>query len=535
MKPSFFLLFLLFLLPTTLAGQMHTNSDASATGNNCFQLTPNAPNQTGTMWTLETIDFNAPFDTSIWIMPGRSDAGGDGLVFAFHTSIISLGNYDGHLAYDGLPAILGIEIDTHQNPEHNDPDYDHIAITRDGGLDHQSDKNLVGPSPLSPNRDNIEDGNFHSFRIRWRPPNSLSIYWDCNLVMSYSGNIVDEIFGGNSAVRWGFTAGTSAVQNEQVVCLTGLPMNELEDQVICPGGQAQLSTNFIGESYKWTPSSGLSRTNIPNPSASPVETTTYFLSVLDDCGQYFADTVTVFVEGDPVSVEWGRDTTFCGQESYTLDATTPIAGTSYHWSDGSTTSSIDVASTDRYYVTITTSTCEVTYSRQITFDEQPTIDLGADTLLCAGSNYLLGNEEAGLEYLWHDGSTNTTFEVVESGIHAVTVSNSCGSTSASVDISLQDCDQLYIPNAFSPNGDGFNDQFVIFSPLNLSIEIFHIFDRWGNQVFKQSKFGSDQLVPSWNGTFRGKPVPVGTYVYYFRLLLPNGQMSERSGEVAVIR
>ena len=128
-----FLLLFSFLAQSGLA-QFHTNSNASKLPNNCFELTQDALDQKGTVWTLGTIDFNQPFDTIVWIMPGEVDEGGEGMVFAFHTGIISLGSYDGHMAYEALPSILGIEIDTRQNPEHGDPAYDHIALTRNGAV-----------------------------------------------------------------------------------------------------------------------------------------------------------------------------------------------------------------------------------------------------------------------------------------------------------------------------------------------------------------------------------------------------------------
>ena len=535
MKAFYFPFLLLFsLLPQAGQAQFHTNSDASKLSNNCFELTPDAFEQKGTLWTLETIDFNQPFDTLVWIMPGEVDEGGEGMVFAFHTGIISLGSYDGHMAYEGLPSILGIEIDTHQNPEHGDPGYDHIALTKNGGINHQSSDNLVGPVPLTPTRENVEDGNFHSLRIRWRPPNSLSVYWDCNLLISYSGQIVNDVFDGNSIVRWGMTAGTSpTAKNRQVICLSGQPLDELTDQTICPGGQIQLSTSFPAEVYRWSPSAGLDRDDIRDPIAEPDTTTTYYLQATDECGQHFADTVTVFVEGTPIDLDLPTDTIICDASNHIIDASTP--GASYLWSDGSTASQLNVTVDGNYTLRIQTPTCEAFYSQQVTFGSIPTPNIPSDTLICESNNPMLDASVPLGVYLWDDGSTSPTFPLSSSGTYSVTVSNACGNSTATSTVELLSCDLLYIPTALSPNGDGVNDQFLLQSPIPLQIEQFQIFDRWGNQVFSRSGATMQEDTQAWDGTFRGQPLPVGPYIYFLKLVKIDGTSEIRSGEINIIR
>ena len=514
--------------------QFHTNSNAKELPNNCFELTQEALDKKGTVWTLGTIDFNQPFDTIVWIMPGEVDEGGEGMVFAFHTGIISLGSYDGHMAYEELPSILGIEIDTRSNSEHGDPAYDHMALTKNGAVNHESSDNLVGPVALSPTRENVEDGNFHSLRIRWRPPNSFAVYWDCNLLISYSGLIVDEVFGGNSTVRWGMTAGTSSTaQNRHVLCLSGQPLNELVDQTICPGGQTQLSTSFQAEQYLWSPAEGLDRVDIRAPIAAPVATTTYFLQATDECGQHFADTVTVLVEGEPLDLNFPEDTTICGANNYIIDAFTP--GASYLWSDGSTASQLEITASGIYTLSIQTATCEAFFSQQVNLGGPPVPNLPFDTILCAENSPSLDATVLGGRYLWNDGSTTASLPITASGTYSVTVTNECGNGMAATQVKLETCDALYIPTAFSPNGDGINDQFLLQSPLPLQIEQFQIFDRWGNQVYQRN--GSFLLDESqgWDGTFRGRPLPTGPYIYFFKLVKQDGTSQIKSGEISIIR
>jgi gliding motility-associated-like protein len=69
-----------------------------------------------------------------------------------------------------------------------------------------------------------------------------------------------------------------------------------------------------------------------------------------------------------------------------------------------------------------------------------------------------------------------------------------------------------IPNGFSPNGDGYNDLWIIDNiQLFPDCEV-EVFNRWGEPLFYSKGYNSP-----WNGTYGGKPVPVGTYYYLIRL------------------
>lgn len=73
------------------------------------------------------------------------------------------------------------------------------------------------------------------------------------------------------------------------------------------------------------------------------------------------------------------------------------------------------------------------------------------------------------------------------------------------------CDKLlFIPNAFTPNGDGANDVFYVYGQ-GVKITEFRIFNRWGNEVFY-----SDNMTKGWDGTYKGKPQPLGVYAYYLK-------------------
>ena len=108
--------------------------------------------------------------------------------------------------------------------------------------------------------------------------------------------------------------------------------------------------------------------------------------------------------------------------------------------------------------------------------------------------------------------------------------------------SVLDCDSLvhlnlyeydlFVPNAFTPNGDGVNDVFTVFKRDELiQLQSIRIFDRWGNRVFENQKGQSFE----WNGTNRGREMDHGIYAYLLDILLHNGQTKTLSGEVLLMR
>ncbi|HOZ52968.1 MAG TPA: gliding motility-associated C-terminal domain-containing protein, partial [Chitinophagaceae bacterium] len=93
------------------------------------------------------------------------------------------------------------------------------------------------------------------------------------------------------------------------------------------------------------------------------------------------------------------------------------------------------------------------------------------------------------------------------------------------------CESVYIPNAFTPNSDGENDQWKLVTSTGLNIEQFAVFNRWGEKVW----FTRDQR-SSWDGKQNGADVQVGTYFYLLRYrCLTDGKMYVKKGDITVLR
>lgn len=108
--------------------------------------------------------------------------------------------------------------------------------------------------------------------------------------------------------------------------------------------------------------------------------------------------------------------------------------------------------------------------------------------------------------------------------------------SDSVILSVDKVREVYIPNAFSPNGDGVNNDFMIYAgPGIQQVNSFKIFDRWGEQLFEENAFQPNIRDYGWDGTFRGQPMNNGVFVYVVEVLFIDGEVLLYAGDVTLLR
>ena len=94
---------------------------------------------------------------------------------------------------------------------------------------------------------------------------------------------------------------------------------------------------------------------------------------------------------------------------------------------------------------------------------------------------------------------------------------------------------VYAPNAIYPESITGNDRFLLSSDRPLLVHRLSIFDRWGNEVFEQRNFFTNDPDAGWGGVYRGKPVTPGVYVFVARLEVAPGKVIEMSGDILVVR
>ncbi len=143
---------------------------------------------------------------------------------------------------------------------------------------------------------------------------------------------------------------------------------------------------------------------------------------------------------------------------------------------------------------------------------------------------------SGATYQWSTGESGTTITVSprETTSYTVTVTDELGcigTDEVTVIVRNAQCDEtdVYLPNAFTPNGDGVNDVFIVRSNFIEEMD-FVIYNRWGQEIFKTSDI--DQ---GWDGTFNGVALPPDSYAYYIRALCVNAEEYRKTGNVTLIR
>jgi gliding motility-associated-like protein len=529
-------LMVLWLLWTvSLRAQFFVNGQASVLNDTCYQLTPAVNNAVGSVWNAAKINLLESFEVVIRVNLGCKDQdGADGMVFGFQPISTSIGTSGGGMGFANIVPSLGIEIDCFQNTNFGDPPFDHIAITKNGQVNHNAGV-LAGPVQASATAPNIEDCNFHDMRVSWNADaKRLQVFFDCQLRLSYTGDIVNDIFNGDPRVYWGFTAATGALNNVHQLCFNYTSfLDQLDDVTMCPGGRYPLQARG-GVSYRWSPEAGLSNPNIPNPIATPAVTTTYALEMLDACNRPFFDTITITVLGDTLLIDIDADSILCDQTTARLDVETP--GARYRWNTNDTTGHITVSTPGYYAVTVSLDNpyCISTDHILLTGKPQPQASLGPDTSLCQGQSILYRVSFPEASYRWQDDNPSDSIRITTPGLYTVEVSNYCGTAYDAVRVSFENCREVFFPSAFSPNNDGINDTF---SPLHggdvVSVQDFQIYDRWGGLVYTWAE--QEEPWPRWNGKTKDKPLPAGLYVYTCSLTFRDGHVARFHGEINLLR
>jgi gliding motility-associated-like protein len=247
----------------------------------------------------------------------------------------------------------------------------------------------------------------------------------------------------------------------------------------------------------------------------------------------------------------GPDQTACAPLDLELDATTPGID-SYTWSTGENTPSITVTAPGEYAVTVTDNTLCFSTADTVLVEasaELPTATIELDTTgFCENGFVLLtGSAENAVDLFWSTGDTAAFIQVGEVGEYALTASNDCGDEFALIALELPTCDTLgmeeemeeeeeetcplMVPNVFSPNGDGINDDF---RPLGKCTElpgyVFKVFSRWGELVFE-----SESLQEGWNGDFRSQAANSDVYGWTLQYADGTQGMVTEKGDVTLLR
>lgn len=230
----------------------------------------------------------------------------------------------------------------------------------------------------------------------------------------------------------------------------------------------------------------------------------------------------------------------CDDPPFTLNAANDCA--EYLWQDGSMESTFLVSEPGTYYVDVIYGNCEVSDTMIYEVNSNLEISLGGNRTICSGESIVLDVESNEATYLWQDGSTESNYIVTTPGSYAVTVTSECGMASDQIEVSAGGINpavnEIKIPNVFTPDGDGLNDEFKPIIPEEILAEIYDaemiIFNRWGQKVFS-----TKDLSVGWSGVQNDKQASSDVFVWILRANLTTCdgaaiQIFEK-GDVTVIR
>ena len=311
------------------------NGNARALGNGCYQLTSAADWQLSSVWYADKLDLTKDFDLEFDLNFGNKDDGADGIVFVLQTAgNRSIGIAGGGMGFEGFSPSLGVEFDDWNNINFGDLASDHIAIVKNGSVDHNGPNSVARPVPALTNSGNIEDGKNHLVRITWDASTNLfEVWFDCVKRQSITLDIVNSIFRGQKEVFWGFTAATGGSNNVQTACLRNNILTP-DTFFLCKGESLELNARESDNNdYIWTPNQFLSDNTIQNPICTATESITYYLEYTDRCGDKLRDTIHVAIEVKP-DLGSLSDIELCIDESTTITVDNEFGSITWNGEEG---------------------------------------------------------------------------------------------------------------------------------------------------------------------------------------------------------
>ena len=294
------------------------------------------------------------------------------------------------------------------------------------------------------------------------------------------------------------------------------------DTFVCEGSTLTLSAPKITNvTYTWSTGSHSNAIQVLGPG-------TYWLKMQTVCGE---GTDTVVVEARPVPKAILPSKVYlCRGEQLTLRAGS-WKGSHYLWQDSTTDSILVVNTPGTYFVRIKSACGEITDTTVVEELQAPIFHLGNDTIICLQDSIRLQVTSClTCTFQWQDGSTPSMKWAKNQGTYRLTARNACGSFSDSIRIEKEDCTcYLYMPDAFTPNGDLTNEN-IKPSVCRTTEYEFAIYNRWGQRIFSTS-----DIAAGWNGIYQGTEAPEGTYLYTIYTRGVDKQVYYKSGKFHLLR
>jgi len=334
-----------------------------------------------------------------------------------------------------------------------------------------------------------------------------------------------------------------------------LPITMLSvDTMLCQGMPVRLQagddTDFL---YHWSamPAGNIADSLKIKTSGYPDTSTLYTVYATFQGCSSLPLTFNATVEPTPIPQILTLDTTVCLRDSMQLRVAigpSYFSNYTYTWSPGLNLSDPFVREPkffsqkvfDWKYVISAQTPLGCTGTDSIMISSRPPMDLvnvTPDTIVKYGNSLQLHAEGADY-YVWtptlylnDPNIAEPVSQPEEPVVYTVYAANhwgcrDTGVVKVAIDYNMSE----YIPNAFSPNGDGLNDEFKVFSVRYQKLLEFRVFNRWGQEVFSTTDINK-----GWDGNYHGTPQEMGIYNYIIRVSRPDGQIKTYKGDLTLIR
>jgi gliding motility-associated-like protein len=268
--------------------------------------------------------------------------------------------------------------------------------------------------------------------------------------------------------------GCSKMDTVQVIVRQPFKITASKSDSICLGTTVKLSASGA-EKYSWYPSTGLDNITSATPKAKP-NTSTFYSVIGKDNDNCFSDTAYVYVHVTPLPiVDAGEDLTIAVGSSGQLKATASADVTSLQW-------------TPSTYLS-----CNNCLEPHVSAKQTTTYKLEAKNA----------------------GGCKTTDEV--------TVTVICNNGN------------VYIPNTFTPNGDGMNDIFFPRGKGIYMVKSMRVFNRWGEVVFERLNFQANDASAGWDGMYKGQKLATDVYIYTCEIVCENNETIQYKGDLTLLK
>ena len=348
-----------------------------------------------------------------------------------------------------------------------------------------------------------------------------------------------------------------------VTILGAVPFFSVDHHAFCDSGTVNFTdftiTNDPIVSETWNFGDGSPTTTVPNPThtyTTPGDhAATLLVTTQSNCAENYTDTIKVFQTPHPL-ITLSYPQCINTPIQFQGGLVTPEVDTvdwSWHFGDGQMSAIqaplVEYSQPGQYTVSLRAFLsfgCNDSTTQTIDIHPLPSIKGPAEITTPVGFpvtipyNYSTNT----VNYSWTPPTglsctdcANPIASPTFTTLYTVTAtdSNGCISTDSILIKTVCNDKNYFLPNTFSPNGDGVNDVFYPRGSNLYNIQSMRIFNRWGQLVFEKRDFPANTASEGWDGTFNGRPAPSDAYVYIVEVICNNAQIVALRGDVTLIR